>query len=98
MKHAPTDGSLQRDHTGLSFGRTLAHQRLGAPTTIVSPDSEVNLTKNAFNGEKIVVHYILAESYGQVIEALSAILAPILNPASEAAVFGTNAARFYKIV
>ncbi|MGH9402359.1 MAG: amidohydrolase family protein [Terriglobia bacterium] len=38
-----------------------------------------------------------AGSYDQAIEALCTILAPVLNKTSEAAVFGSNAARFYRI-
>jgi len=40
---------------------------------------------------------LLAGTYDQVIEALTTILEPALGPASEAAVFGLNAARFYKV-
>jgi L-fucono-1,5-lactonase len=40
---------------------------------------------------------LLAGTYDQVIEVLSAVLKPALDPASEAAVFGLNAARFYKV-
>ena len=39
-----------------------------------------------------------AGTYDRVIEALHAILRPILDRASEAAVFGLNAERFYKVV
>lgn len=38
-----------------------------------------------------------AGTYDRVIEALQTILAPVLNAASETAVFGSNAARFYGI-
>lgn len=40
---------------------------------------------------------LLAGTYDRVIEALYTILAPILDAASETAVFGSNAARFYGI-
>ncbi len=40
---------------------------------------------------------LLAGTYDRVVEALRSILAPVLNPASEAAVWGNSAARFYKI-
>lgn len=40
---------------------------------------------------------LLAGSYDRVISALSEILGPRLNPKTEAAVFGGNAARFYKL-
>ena len=40
---------------------------------------------------------LLAGSYDQVIDALTVILAPRLDEASTAAVFGNNAARFYKL-
>jgi L-fucono-1,5-lactonase len=40
---------------------------------------------------------LLAGTYDQVIEALSTALKPKLDAASEAAVFGLNAARFYKV-
>ena len=40
---------------------------------------------------------LLAGSYDQVIHALTSILAPHLDEASTAAVFGDNAARFYKL-
>lgn len=41
---------------------------------------------------------LLAGTYDQVIDGLGTILGPVLNPTSKAAVFGTNAAKFYKIV
>ncbi len=40
---------------------------------------------------------LLAGTYDRVIDALSTVLRPALDPASEAAVFGLNAARFYKV-
>ncbi len=40
---------------------------------------------------------LLAGSYEQVIEAMNTVLKPALDTASEAAVFGLNAARFYKV-
>jgi L-fuconolactonase len=40
---------------------------------------------------------LCAGSYDQVLDALSSILAPHLDEASTAAVFGDNAARFYKL-
>ena len=40
---------------------------------------------------------LLAGEYDRVFEALRTILAPVLNPASEAALWGNTAARFYKI-
>jgi L-fuconolactonase len=40
---------------------------------------------------------LCAGSYDQVIDALAGILAPHLDKTSEAAVFGGNAARFYKL-
>ncbi len=40
---------------------------------------------------------LCAGSYDQVLDALSSILAPYLDEASTAAVFGDNAARFYKL-
>jgi L-fucono-1,5-lactonase len=41
---------------------------------------------------------LLAGTYDRVIDALETILRPVLNPTSEAAVYGANAAKFYKIV
>lgn len=40
---------------------------------------------------------LLAGSYQQVIDALQTVLKPHLNPQQEAAVFGGNALRFYKL-
>jgi L-fuconolactonase len=40
---------------------------------------------------------LCAGSYDRVIDALAGILAPHLDPTSESAVFGGNAARFYKL-
>ena len=40
---------------------------------------------------------LLAGTYDQVVDALSTVLRPRLDDASEAAVFGLNAARFYKV-
>jgi len=41
---------------------------------------------------------LLAGTYDQVIGALRTVLAPHLDPAREAAVFGENAARFYGLL